>query len=270
VFTPRADPDEICKLVARERCTGAFVMGPIIDKIVELNKDGKYDLRSLRTYAASPAWNAMVTLDTSAAGRAPGGYGQTEVTGLLTLGALGKRPIPLAQARIVNESGKELPPGEIGEIVARGPTVMSGYVERASSPGERWHKTGDLGRREADGSITFIGPKARMIKSAAENIYPAEVEACLREHAAVADCAVIGVPDEKWGQSVKAVVVLRAGKQATAEELVEHCRARIASYKKPRTVEFIDALPRGPHGFDYAALDRRFGGGGYPGASSPS
>jgi long-chain acyl-CoA synthetase len=128
-----------------------------------------------------------------------------------------------------------------------------------------WHHTNDLGRREADGTITFVGPKGRMIKSAAENIYPVEVERCLATHPAVADVAIIGVPDEKWVQSVKAIVVLAEGATATGEELIEHCRERIASYKKPRTVEFVDALPRNGFLVDYDALDERFGGGNYPG-----
>jgi long-chain acyl-CoA synthetase len=108
-----------------------------------------------------------------------------------------------------------------------------------------------------------------MIKSGAENIYPAEVEGCLRQHAAVADAAVIGVPDATWVQSVKAIVVLKAGVQASEQALIEHCRARIASYKKPRYVVFADALPRTAQGaVDYAALDAAHGGGGYPGGST--
>lgn len=267
VFTRRSDPEEFCRLVDAEKCTGAFVMPQTIEKIVELNSGGRYSLKSLRAYAASPAWNEMITLDTSPAGRAPGGYGQTELTGLITMGALGRRPIPLAQVRIVNDAGKELLPGEVGEIVARGPTVMNGYLGREAASG-RWHKTGDLGRREPDGSITFIGPKGRLIKSAAENIYPAEVEACVKQHPAVKDCGVIGVPDAEWGQSVKALVVLHSGKTASADELIEHCRAHIASYKKPRSVVFVDALPRRGYALDYAALDRDHGGGGYPGVGA--
>ncbi|HEV8312580.1 MAG TPA: long-chain fatty acid--CoA ligase, partial [Burkholderiaceae bacterium] len=112
-------------------------------------------------------------------------------------------------------------------------------------------------------------PKVQMIKSGAENIYPAEVEGCLRQHAAVADAAVIGVPDDTWVQSVKAIVVLKAGVQASEQALIEHCRARIASYKKPRYVVFADALPRTAQGaVDYAALDAAHGGGGYPGGST--
>ncbi|MDQ1467301.1 MAG: hypothetical protein QOH10_1716, partial [Actinomycetota bacterium] len=112
--------------------------------------------------------------------------------------------------------------------------------------------------------------KTRMLKSAAENIYPAEVEGALRTHPAVADAAVIGVPDERWVQSVKAIVVLRDGVPASADDLIEHCRTRIASYKKPREVAFVDALPRRGFTVDYDELDRRFGGGAYPGGTTRS
>jgi long-chain acyl-CoA synthetase len=276
VFTRRVDAEELCRLIEAERCTGAFVMPPTMQQMAEANRDGKYDLKSLRSFRALPAWNAMTSEDASLWGRRPGGYGQTEVTGMLTLAALGGgatgshgRAIPLVQVRIVDPDGQEVRPGEVGEIVARGPTLMSGYHERDEQNSTRqfggWHHTNDLGRREADGSLSFIGPKTRLIKSAAENIYPVEVEACLRHHPAVADCAVIGRPDSTWGQSVMAIVVRKPGGSVSAEELVEHCRARIASYKKPRAVEFVDQLPRRGFAVDYEALDRQFGGGGYPG-----
>ena len=148
---------------------------------------------------------------------------------------------------------------------------MNGYWNRPEENAQRarggWHHTNDLGRREADGSITFIGPKGRMIKSAAENIYPAEVERVHRRAIPASPSApIIGVPDEKWVQSVKAIVVVRDGAQRDrAETIIEHCRANIASYKKPRTVEFVDALPRNGFAVDYDALDARFGGGNYPG-----
>ena len=164
-----------------------------------------------------------------------------------------------------------LPAGETGEIVVRGPMVMTGYHRRPELTATRsrggWHHTGDLGRRESDGSLSFVGPMTRLIKSAAENIYPGEVEACLRTHPAVADAAVIGVPDERWGQSVKAVVVL--WEAVTDAALIAHCRDRIASYKKPRTVEFTPSLPRRGDAVDYDALDRAYGGGGYPGTGGP-
>ena len=159
----------------------------------------------------------------------------------LGVGAIGihGRTSPLMQVRVVDPDDHELPAGEVGEICCRGPLVMNGYWNRPDETAHRfrngWHHTNDLGRREVDGSLTFIGPKTRMIKSAAENIYPAEVEGCLKQHPAVADAAVIGVPDPTWTQSVKAIVVLRDGANATADEIIAHCRDHIASYKKPRT-----------------------------------
>ena len=270
VFVRRVDAEEICRVIEAERCTDAYLLPPTREQIADVNRDGRYDLSSLNAGEPSPWW------------RAPGGYGQTEVVGMATYKAIGGaasgphgRPHPFAQVRILDEDGVELPPGEVGEICVRGPVVMAGYHNRPELTAARqrggWHHTNDLGRREADGSITFVGPRTTMIKSAAENIYPAEVEGCLQQHAAVREAAVIGVPDERWTQSVKAIVVLREGEAPTADEIIEHCRARIASYKKPRTVEFVDALPRLPSGaVDRDALDARFGGGGYPGGTNRS
>jgi long-chain acyl-CoA synthetase len=275
VFTRRVDAEELCRLIADERCTGAFLMGPTMKQMVTANADGRYDLSSLRTFAGKPEWNAMVTVDDSPWAQRPAGFGQTEVMGMLTLNAWGGpatgtsgRPSPMALVRIVDPDGIEVAPGEVGEIVARGPTVMNGYLNREELNDERlagdWHHTNDLGRREEDGSLTWIAPKGRLIKSAAENIYPAEVEAALQKHPAVQEAAVIGTPDRSWGQSVKAIVVVREGHDVTADELIEHCRALIASYKKPRLVEFVAQLPRDGFAVDYDALDAQFGGGGYP------
>jgi long-chain acyl-CoA synthetase len=217
----------------------------------------------------------MVTVDDSPWARKPAGFGQTEVMGMLTLNAWGGdaigssgRPSPMAMVRIVDPDGNEVGTGDVGEIVARGPTVMNGYLGRGDLNAERlageWHHTNDLGRREEDGSLTWIGPKGRLIKSAAENIYPAEVEGALQKHPAVQEAAVIGIPDKTWGQSVKAIVVVREGHDLTEDEVIEHCRVLIASYKKPRSVEFVDHLPRDGWAIDYDTLDARFGGGGYP------
>ena len=279
VFTPRVDAEELCRLVAEEHCTGAFLMPPTIDQILELNAEGRYDLHSLRTFPGKPAWQAMVSVDDSPWGRRPAGYGQTEVMGMATFNALGPstgshgRAPAFLRIGVMDPDGTLLGPGETGEIVVRGPTVMNGYHDRPELNAERqahgWHHTNDLGRLEADGSLTFIGPKTRLVKSAAENIYPIEVENCVKSHPAVADAAVIGVPDPTWGQNVKAIVVLKEGQTASAEDIVEHCRAAIASYKKPKSVEFVDALPRRGWAVDYEALDEQFGGGGYPGASGP-
>ena len=276
VFTRRVDAEELCRLIDTEHCTGAFVVGPTIGQMLEVNKDGRYNLKSLRTFAGKPEWNAMVTVDESPWTQRPAGYGQTEVMGMLTFNAVGGastgghgRPSPAVQVRIVDPDGNEVPAGETGEIVGRGPAMMNGYFDRVDLNAARqaggWHHTNDLGRREPDGSITFIGPKTRIIKSAAENIYPSEVEAAIARHPAVKEAAVIGIPDKTWTQSVKAIVVVKEGETATADDIIEHCRASIASYKKPRTVEFADALPRQGWAVDYDALDAQFGGGGYPG-----
>lgn len=169
--------------------------------------------------------------------------------------------------RIVGPDGNEVPDGTAGEITIRGETVHLGYWNRPELNGQRmrdgwWHTT-DLGRREPDGTIHFMGTMTRMIKSAAENIYPQEVEACLTNHPAVREAAIIGIPDPQFTQSVKAVVVLEPGLSASADDIIEHCRTHIASYKKPKSVEFIEAIPRVGGLTDYEALDAMFGGGGY-------
>jgi len=193
---------------------------------------------------------------------------------LLGVGGIGThgRPSPLVDVRVVDEDDRTVAAGEVGEIAIRGVTVMSGYWNRFEINAYRfrngWHHTNDLGRFEADGTFTFVGPKGRMLKSAAENIYPVEIENCLRAHPAIADAAVIGVPDSRWVQAVKAIVVVEAGHEVTPEILIEHCRSNIASYKKPKYVEFVTELPRAGFAVDYDALDAQFGGGAYPGAAS--
>ena len=281
VFVRRSDGEALCRAIERERCTTGYILGPMVDAVVDANRDRRFDLSSFRGRRGKPDFDAMVQPDPSDWGGAAGGYGQTEVNGMATFlfipprgtGTHG-RLSPLVQLRVVDPDDRELPPGEIGEICVRGVTVMNGYWNRPQLNAERsrggWHHTNDVGRFELDGSFSFVGPKTRMLKSAAENIYPIEVENALRTHAAVADAAIIGVPDEVWVQSVKAIVVVRDGHEVSADELIAHCKERIASYKKPRTVEFVDALPRSGFAVDYDALDAAFGGGGYPGGTTRS
>ncbi len=281
VFVRRVDAELLCEVVERERCSGAFVVGPMFDAMLSARAEHGYDLSSLRAVPGNPAWDAVTSVDPSPWARRPGGYGQTELVGMVTFSCLGLdaagshgRPSPLAQLRIVDEDDADVPDGDVGEIVVRGPTVMTGYWNRPEENARRqrdgWHHTHDLGRREPDGSLTFIGPKTRMIKSAAENIYPAEVEGALAAHPAVAECAVIGVPDPTWVQHVKAIVVRRGDGAVSAEELIDFCRDRIAPYKRPREVEFVDALPRTGLSVDYDRLDAAYGGGNYPGGRTRS
>lgn len=279
VIVRRVEAEELCRVIDAERCTYGFVMGPTAEEMLAVNADGRYDLSGFRTFGGSPQWNAMVQVDTSPWGTHPAGYGQTELAGLATFNALGVgtagtsgRPSPLAQVRIVDPEDREVATGETGEIVVRGPLVTCGYHNRPALDAQRfrggWWHTGDLGRREADGSITFVAPLTRIVKSGAENIYPAEVEACLLQHPSVRHAAIIGVPDARWGQQVVAVVELHDGATTSEAALIDHCRATIASYKKPSRVIFVDALPRQGWAVDYDELDRRYGGGGYPGIGS--
>ncbi|MEU7811731.1 AMP-binding protein [Pseudonocardia sp. NPDC049154] len=280
VFIRRADPKELLEILTAEKVTSAFLMPPTILAMKELYDPAVHDLSALRPGPFAPVWGeGIVAKDTALWGTQPGGFGQTEVTGLAVVNGHGGRgagnsgrPVPFARVRVVDDEWNELPPGEVGELVIGGEVVHAGYWNRPELNARRmrdgWWRTTDLGRREADGTIEFVGTGTRMLKSAAENIYPAEVEFCLTQHPAVREAALIGVPDEQFMQSVKAVVVLEPGATASEDDIIAHCRERIASYKKPRTVEFVDALPRvgGPDGpTDYAALDERFGGGGYPG-----
>ena len=277
VFLARSDAEEICRLIDRYRCTASFILPPTIAEVVKANAEGRYDLSSLRTPFAIPEWRAMTAPDESPWGKRPAGYGQSEVMGLATFAALGGtpgdfttgRPSPLVQLRLVDDADAEVAEGEVGEIAVRGATVGTGYWNRKALTADRqrngWWHTNDLGRRNPDGTVTFVGPKVRVIRSASENVYPVEVELCLEAHPSVAEAAVIGVPDDRWGQAVRAVIVRSGTHSVTGEELIEHCRQRIAPYKRPKSVVFVDQLPRAGGGKDYDELDRLHGGGGYPG-----
>jgi long-chain acyl-CoA synthetase len=281
VVVRRADADEICRLIDAERCTHAYLFAATQEQILELNADRRFDLSSLRTIKGEPRWEAMVSVRSSPWLDRPQRYGQTEAGGVVAFGAFGADPIgghgranPLAQLRIVDEAGREVADGETGEIVVRGPMTMNGYhnrpdLNRAKLAGG-WVHTGDLGRRESDGSVTFVGTKARMLKCGLENVYPAEVERAVRAHPGVADCAVIGVPDDRFIQVVKAVVVPADGAALSAEEVIGHARSLVAHYKAPRSVAFVAELPRVDGAVDYGALDDRFGGGNYPGGNTPT
>ncbi|WP_276139648.1 AMP-binding protein [Rhodococcus sp. T2V] len=276
VILPQFDPRVACELIERERCTGAMLFPAMIDQLVAANGDDRFDLTSLHFAPGNSTWNHMISIDYSPWGRSNAGYGQTEVGGMLTFHAFGiggtgthGRSSPLMQLRIIDPEGQEVPAGEVGEITTRGMHLFNGYFNRPELNAARfrdgWYFTGDLGRRETDGTVSFVGPKLRMIKSGGENIYPAEVERALLAHPDVSDAAVIGRPDKVWGQSVVAIVVRSAATAVSEEELIAHVRTHIASYKKPKFVVFVDAIPRRGFLADYDVLDELHGGGGYPG-----
>ena len=189
-------------------------------------------------------------------------YGLTETTGpftslpheyhvgerLLSCG----RPMFGGRARVVDLNDNDLPPYEVGEILYQGENLMAGYWARPDATAEAlrggWFHTGDAGYMDADGFI-FLKDRIRdMIVSGGENVYPAEVEAVLMGHAEILECAVIGVPDQKWGETVKAVVVRRAGATLTEAALIEWTCEKLAGYKRPRSIDFIDTLPRNAAG----------------------
>jgi long-chain acyl-CoA synthetase len=211
------------------------------------------------------------------------GCGQTEVVGPVIAGGYageGSTPfcgrvVPIAEARVVDEAGNGVEPGDVGELIIRGPVAGLGYWNRPELNAERlsadgWWYTRDLVRRDRDGTISFVGPIAQMVKSGGENVYAAEVENALQSHEDVDRAAVIGTADPDWGQLVTAVVVTRSGKEIDKETLQEHVRTKIARYKVPRIIHFARDLPLIGGVIDYRALDEQFGGGGYPGEQQAS
>ncbi|MGI9591276.1 MAG: long-chain-fatty-acid--CoA ligase [Myxococcota bacterium] len=158
------------------------------------------------------------------------------------------RPVVGTRIRVVDENDEDVPTGEIGEILIRGPQLMQGYWNREEASAEAlrgdWMHTGDAGVLDEEGYLYVQDRVKDMIISGAENIYPREIEEVLYLHEEVAEAAVIGVPDEKWGESVKAIVVLKAGSSASPDEIMAFCAGRLGGYKRPRSVDFIEALPR--------------------------
>jgi acyl-CoA synthetase (AMP-forming)/AMP-acid ligase II len=269
VFLRRWNPTEALALVAQEKVSLAFLPGPTYQALLDASDESGLDLSTLEPPA-------------SVASRVSG-YGQTELHGVQIFRALAPgatssmqgRPSPFAQCRILDEDGVEVSAGQVGEICMRGNVVMSGYVGHAPTVARQhraiWHRTNDLGRRETDGSITFVGPKGRMLKSGSENIYPVEVEATIAKLAGVVECAVIGYVDDVWDQSVLAIVVAEPASGLTDVAVISHCKDTMASYKKPRQVRFVDALPRTAAGrIDFDQINVTFEGGGYPGGGGPA
>jgi acyl-CoA synthetase (AMP-forming)/AMP-acid ligase II len=188
-------------------------------------------------------------------------YGCTEASPCITIlkaaDSLRKRecvgpPLPFLEVRIVGDQDKDVPPGEVGELLCRGPNVMKAYYKDPQATAEAlrggWLHTGDLARMDEEGFIYIVDRKKDMIISGGENIYPREIEEVLYRNPKIQDAAVIGIPDPLWGESVKAFIVLKTGEMMKEEEVIEYCRSHLASYKKPKSVAFVDSLPRNPSG----------------------
>jgi acyl-CoA synthetase (AMP-forming)/AMP-acid ligase II len=156
------------------------------------------------------------------------------------------------EVRVVDSEDRELAPGEVGEIVIRGPGVMDGYWQAPEATAHvlrgGWLHTGDLGYRAADGYLYITDRLKDVIVSGGENVYSREVEDALYEHPGVLEAAVIGIPSERWGESVHAEIVVRAGRHIEPDELLAHCRQRMASYKAPKSVAIVDELPKNASG----------------------
>ncbi len=261
-------PAEILKLIAAHRITRTFFVPAVILFLLQTPGVQEADLASLKLviYGASPIplellRKAMAVLKCDFAQV----YGLTETTGAITYlppedhkGAAGERlkscgkPMAGVELRVVDAAGNDVPVGQVGEILCRSAQNMKGYWnlprETQNTMRGEWLHTGDAGYLDKDGYLYIYDRVKDMIISGGENIYPAEVESALFGHPAIADVAVIGVPDATWGEAVKAIVVLKPGASAGAQELIDYARGRIAHYKAPRSVDFAQALPRTPTG----------------------
>jgi fatty-acyl-CoA synthase len=190
------------------------------------------------------------------------GYGLTETAPFVTfvpvdkaLSKIGSAGLPpfFTEVRLVDDNGNDVhAPGERGEIIVRGPNVMKGYWNRPEATAEvlvnGWFHTGDVGVRDEDGFYYIVDRKKDMIISGGENVYPAEVEDCLYGHPDIAEAAVIGVADAKWGEAVRAIVVVKPGASLSEQDVIVHTQGRLARFKQPRSVVFTDVLPRNPAG----------------------
>jgi acyl-CoA synthetase (AMP-forming)/AMP-acid ligase II len=270
---------EWMETVQQERVTRAMLVPTMLKWIVDDPDFSSYDLKSLKviTYGAAPMpfevinkaikvlpWvqfiNAFGQTETASTITALGpedhvisGTEEEQEKKLKRLTASIGRPLPDVEIKIVDEKGDPVAPLEVGEILARGPRVMKGYWqdEQKTSQvitGDGWLRTGDKGWVDEEGYIFLAGRADDMIIRGGENVSPEEVENVLYAHPKIEEAAVIGIPDPEWGQQPRAIVVLKKGEDATREEIMEYCRSKLAGFKRPRSVVFLDSLPRNPMG----------------------
>lgn len=259
-------PDAVLATIAADRVTTYFGVVPMLIATLDCPDFDTTDLSSLRVVftGASPVPDALKKRCVAAFGPDVAlidGYGCTESgpagTAIFTADALERpgsvgKPWPYLQAAVVDTSGRPVGPGETGEIVLRGPSEMLGYhgmpAETEAAFAGGWLHTGDLGRMDAEGFLYVTGRTKDMLIRGGVNIYPREIEEVLYDHPGVAEAAVIGVPDDFMGEEVMALVIPRNGASLAADELVEHCRKRLAKFKVPRFIQLVDELPRNATG----------------------
>jgi acyl-CoA synthetase (AMP-forming)/AMP-acid ligase II len=267
------DPASMLRSIEEEKATDLHIVPTHLVSMLALPSIEKYDLRSLKRiwYAASPMPTELLRRGMERFGAIfMQGYGQSESGPEITFMSkkshqvLDKSPeeqkvlascgFPCVgvHVRIVDEHNKDLGPDTVGEIILQNKMMMVEYWRKPEATrevmGEGWLHTGDMGYYDQQGYIYIVDRKKDMIISGGENIYPREIEEVLYQHPGVAEAAVIGVPDETWVERVHALVVLKDGRDATGDEIVEFCRRHLARYKAPKSVEFVDALPKNPQG----------------------
>jgi acyl-CoA synthetase (AMP-forming)/AMP-acid ligase II len=262
VIIPTFDPVAVMSAIEEHRVTNGLLVPTMIQLLVDHPDIAAHDLSSMRVvvYGASPISEALLDRAMKVFPQADfvQAYGMTELAPVATmltpadhregtrLRSAG-RAAAHAEVRIVDEDDVEVPRGTVGEIVVRGGHVMLGYWNKPDETAEAlrdgWMHTGDGAYMDDDGYVYVVDRIKDMIICGGENVYSVEVENAVAQHPAVAACAVIGVPDAQWGERVHAVIVCAPGATVTAEEIREHCKARIAGYKAPRSIDVVDALP---------------------------
>ncbi len=254
VVTPAFDPGLSAQMIDEHRVTLMADFPPVLEMLLQARGEAKWERLRMVFGLDSPETIQKLQSETSA--RFWTGFGQAETTGAVTLGPADARPgsagkpLPLATIRMVDDSDEQVPVGQPGEIVLQGPLVFAGYWRdpdaTAFAGRNGWHHTGDLGRFDEDGYLYYVGrkPEKELIKSGGENVYPAEVERVILDLPEVAAVCVFGVPDKKYGETVKAVIELNPGDELSADLVQQAVADRIASFKKPRLVEWVETLPR--------------------------
>lgn len=266
VLLPELNAATMLTAIEENRVTQALLVPAVIQMALQSPECATKDFSSLKRllYGASPITVPVLrqAIETFAC-EMEQGYGLTETVGPVAmlrprdhlhddkLKSCGKA-VPGSNIRVVDADGNDCPAGEVGEIVVSGVQVMNGYWKRpedtAAAIKDGWFHTGDAGYFDADGYLYIHDRLKDMIVSGAENVYPAEVERALEDFPGIADVAVIGVPDERWGEAVKALVVAAPGAGLSEEEIIDYARTRIARFKCPKSVDFVDAIPRNPSG----------------------